>query len=255
VWPSLLSPFKQTLKMWLAMRNHRPELCSSKVQSIAAGCSAKLFSNDNDTNLCSHLCVNVCLSWTRTFMKQALLKVNYSWPRWQVKRLGRVDRIFVMNPVFKFPLGRSIWRKEDNIKMQFLKAVSNNGFLCKVWGFHGCDYEECRLSLQPSAHVGSSLADLSTLKMEAIRSSETSVNIRSTRRHIPEDGILQRVFVLVVLNFPDFLQQNWGFLFWLISCRFPVLNDARWNNIIKLATTPLFHIFTRSSLKFIVWSS
>jgi hypothetical protein len=44
--------------------------------------------------------------------------------------------------------------------------------------------------LQPPAHAGSSLADFSTLKMEAIRSSETSVHTRSTRRHIPEDGIL-----------------------------------------------------------------
>jgi hypothetical protein len=47
-----------------------------------------------------------------------------------------------------------------------------------------------RLWLQPPAHAGSSLADFSTLKMEAIRSSETSVHTRSTRRHIPEDGIL-----------------------------------------------------------------
>jgi hypothetical protein len=31
----------------------------------------------------------------------------------------------------------------------------------------------------------------STLNMEAIKSSETSVHTRSTRRHIPEDGILQ----------------------------------------------------------------
>jgi hypothetical protein len=31
----------------------------------------------------------------------------------------------------------------------------------------------------------------STLKMEAIRSSETSIRTRSTRRHIPEDGILR----------------------------------------------------------------
>jgi hypothetical protein len=45
-------------------------------------------------------------------------------------------------------------------------------------------------SLQPPAHAGSSLAYFSTLKMEAIRSSEMSVHIRSTRRHIPEDGIL-----------------------------------------------------------------
>jgi hypothetical protein len=46
------------------------------------------------------------------------------------------------------------------------------------------------LSLQPPAHSGSSLADFSTLKMDAIRSSETLVHTRSTRRHIPEDGIL-----------------------------------------------------------------
>jgi hypothetical protein len=45
-------------------------------------------------------------------------------------------------------------------------------------------------SLQPPAHAGYSLADFSTLKIEAIRSSETSVHTRSTRRHIPEDGIL-----------------------------------------------------------------
>jgi hypothetical protein len=45
-------------------------------------------------------------------------------------------------------------------------------------------------SLQPPAHAGSSLADFSTLKKEAIRSSETSGYTRSTRHHIPEDGIL-----------------------------------------------------------------
>jgi hypothetical protein len=52
------------------------------------------------------------------------------------------------------------------------------------------------LSLQPPAHAGSSLPDFSTLKMEAIRSPETSVHTRSTRRHIPEYGIL-----LVSLHF------------------------------------------------------
>jgi hypothetical protein len=40
-------------------------------------------------------------------------------------------------------------------------------------------------------HAGSLFADFSTLKMEAIRSSETSVHTRTTRRHIPEDSILQ----------------------------------------------------------------
>jgi hypothetical protein len=45
--------------------------------------------------------------------------------------------------------------------------------------------------LQPPAHAGSSPADFSTLKMEAIRSSETSVQFtRSTRPHVTEDGIL-----------------------------------------------------------------
>jgi hypothetical protein len=39
-------------------------------------------------------------------------------------------------------------------------------------------------------HADSSLADISTLKMEAIRSSKTSVDTRSTQLHIPENGIL-----------------------------------------------------------------
>jgi hypothetical protein len=43
---------------------------------------------------------------------------------------------------------------------------------------------------QPPVHAGSSLADFSTLKMEAISFSETSIHTKSTRRHIPEDGIL-----------------------------------------------------------------
>jgi hypothetical protein len=48
-------------------------------------------------------------------------------------------------------------------------------------------------NLQPPAHVSSSLADFSTLQMEAIRSAETSVYTISSRRQIPEDGILQQV--------------------------------------------------------------
>jgi hypothetical protein len=45
-------------------------------------------------------------------------------------------------------------------------------------------------SLHPPSHAGSSLANFSTLKMEGIRPSETSVHTRTTRRHIPENGIL-----------------------------------------------------------------
>jgi hypothetical protein len=45
-------------------------------------------------------------------------------------------------------------------------------------------------SLQLPAHAGHR-SWIFSLKMEAIRSSETSVKKISTRRHIPENGILQ----------------------------------------------------------------
>jgi hypothetical protein len=47
--------------------------------------------------------------------------------------------------------------------------------------------------LQPPAHAGSSLADFSTLKIGAIHFSETSVHTRTTRRHSPENGVLQNI--------------------------------------------------------------
>jgi hypothetical protein len=56
------------------------------------------------------------------------------------------------------------------------------------WFLEGADE---RLSLQPPAQAGSSLADFYTLKMEAIRSSETPVHTKSTRHHIPKHGILR----------------------------------------------------------------
>jgi hypothetical protein len=43
---------------------------------------------------------------------------------------------------------------------------------------------------QVAVHAASSLVDFSTLKMEAIHSSEMSVRTRTTRYHIPENGIL-----------------------------------------------------------------
>jgi hypothetical protein len=49
---------------------------------------------------------------------------------------------------------------------------------------------DLELASLPERFVSGSLI-LSTLKMEAIRSSETWVLTRFTRRHNPEDGILQ----------------------------------------------------------------
>jgi hypothetical protein len=49
---------------------------------------------------------------------------------------------------------------------------------------------------QPPIHGDFSLVNFSTMKMEAILSSETSVYTRSTRRHNPEDGILQTAVIL-----------------------------------------------------------
>jgi hypothetical protein len=45
---------------------------------------------------------------------------------------------------------------------------------------------------QPPAQADFLLADFSTLKVEMIRSSETSVQTEFTQRQIPEDGILRK---------------------------------------------------------------
>jgi hypothetical protein len=55
-------------------------------------------------------------------------------------------------------------------------------------------------SLHPPANASASLANFVTLKMEAIRSSETSVNTRPTQCHIPEDDILQKTLSSIYMN-------------------------------------------------------
>jgi hypothetical protein len=63
------------------------------------------------------------------------------------------------------------------------------------------------LGLQPPAHAGSSLADfLYTVNMEAMPF-ETSIYTISTRRHIPEDGILQ-IYVVKTSNLTKYLVHN-----------------------------------------------
>jgi hypothetical protein len=53
------------------------------------------------------------------------------------------------------------------------------------------------LQLLITANVVPSSPILVTLMMEAIRSSETSVLTRATRRKIPEDGILRTILTYV----------------------------------------------------------
>jgi hypothetical protein len=83
------------------------------------------------------------------------------------------------------------WTTEE---LRFDSRHEQEIFLCKIWSFHSC-------RLQPPAHAGSTLVDFCTLKMEAICFSGTSVHTRSTRCHIPEDGIHQEIFLCKILSF------------------------------------------------------
>jgi hypothetical protein len=81
--------------------------------------------------------------------------------------------------------------------------------------FQGRKTRERRTSVskwqQTPAHTVSSLADIyfsSTLKMEVIRSSETSVDTIPTWRHIPQDSILQKLLYLYLFKY---VSHQWNF--------------------------------------------
>jgi hypothetical protein len=67
------------------------------------------------------------------------------------------------------------------IRFEVFTAVTMKNVV--FWDLTPCRFCVNR-SLQPPAYAGSSLADFFTLKMEEIRSSETSAHTRSTRRYI-----------------------------------------------------------------------
>jgi hypothetical protein len=73
---------------------------------------------------------------------------------------------------------------------------------CTIWGSHSSSYECWNLLGLPShpPEAGFLLSWFSTLKMEVIPSSETSVNIRTTQSYIPEDGNILTRFVLNLLH-------------------------------------------------------
>jgi hypothetical protein len=79
-----------------------------------------------------------------------------------------------------------MWRRVDLVWTDFSKELIASIFRIEK----SATEVPAWATLQQPAQANSSLADFSALKMEAIRSSETSVHTRSTRLHIPEDSIL-----------------------------------------------------------------
>jgi hypothetical protein len=75
----------------------------------------------------------------------------------------------------------------------------------------------------------SSLADCFTLKMQAIRSSETSVHTRSTRHHIPENGILHS-------------HRRENLKFYIVNFIFQQLTDAQYRISQEFGLNSLFMV-------------
>jgi hypothetical protein len=93
-------------------------------------------------------------------------------------------------------------------------------------------------SVQPPAHAGSSLADYSTLKIETIRSSETSVHTRSTQGHIPQDGILHDSYLLGCFHWSHSIKPYISFPLFHVSGLYKPTPLCNWPEL------PVFHIQT-----------
>jgi hypothetical protein len=108
-------------------------------------------------------------------------------------------------------LGEILTKKLWNTNSLIFKHLHN---LCKIWSFHGGDYEECRLPgrwvvwharclrrLLVTADVVLSSWILASLMTGALLSSETLVFARATRGNITEDGIIYIICRSMALRF------------------------------------------------------
>jgi hypothetical protein len=95
-----------------------------------------------------------------------------------------------------------------------------------------------------------SLADLflfSTLKMETVRSSETSVNTISTRRHIPEDGFINKICQTVFLKNVSNSSLPWlcyNLLARIVSSWYYRLTASKLEECTVCDTGPIYAAFT-----------
>jgi hypothetical protein len=92
--------------------------------------------------------------------------------------------------------------------MRYIVLVETNINLCRIWGFHSGGYEE--YYLLATCLLAGLLNYFSTLKMEAIRSYETSGATQwTTRRHIPEDDTLHNInLIWKILVFITFIKYS-----------------------------------------------